>query len=158
MKWFCLKLLSSSSWGCELKFSGKVAQVTMSKSSSSWGCELKCVRLPFRFPCQCHPLREDVSWNSVRTNLLLLSVMSSSSWGCELKLQALCRESLQLGHPLREDVSWNVRGVIFRSTLSKSSSSWGCELKCDCLNLKTAYFNVILFVRMWVEIYFVTFS
>ena len=55
---------------------------------------------------------------------------SSSSWGCELKYDMLQRFRREFGgHPLREDVSWN---IVLPS----------CFIRC----------NVILFVRMWVEI------
>ena len=58
------------------------------------------------------------------------STQSSSSWGCELKYLSLINKSDSCGHPLREDVSWNVYNII-------------------------NYFlsPVILFVRMWVEIF-----
>ena len=56
---------------------------------------------------QCHPLREDVSWNIV------------CAW-CSIK---------ETGHPLREDVSWNIRVAMQMGQLPMSSSSWGCELK-----------------------------
>ena len=101
---------------------------------------------------KCHPLREDVSWNTiVDTSLITFSVIlfvrmwveifkeikkgswsraSSSSWGCELKY--ICSNTcmhLQC-HPLREDVSWN-------------AIMW----------LTIKWLLVILFVRMWVEIF-----
>ena len=122
-------LLSSSSWGCELKFSWQspcsipaivilfvrmwVEMVqrqksqTLCQSSSSWGCELKC-HVPNRKTWKhSHPLREDVSWNS------LLLILSQN----------------YLRHPLREDVSWNNCWTRRGRSRSWSSSSWGCELK-----------------------------
>ena len=67
---------------------------SMMQSSSSWGCELKYgCRVQCKIWC-CHPLREDVSWNTV---------LCWSYWKI-------------IRHPLREDVSWN--------TLWHSVSNW----------------------------------
>ena len=118
-------------------------------SSSSWGCELKFSSLVVSVACSCHPLREDVSWNiwhsrqhafcpvilfvrmwveiSHWTNNLI-PLASSSSWGCELKYVNLTRYFQKGSHPLREDVSWNTHTSHLLSILL-----------------------VILFVRMWVE-------
>ena len=142
-------------------------------SSSSWGCELKYAWIWWHRDCGCHPLREDVSWNYLRDwwhegSWVILFVRmwveisilprlrsatkSSSSWGCELKYG--------------DSADWD--------KLAGSSSSWGCELKCRVathpkksgrhplredvswnnlyqLHWKTS--SVILFVRMWVEIW-----
>ena len=80
--------------------------------------------------CKRHPLREDVSWNINITDINASRVLSSSSWGCELKYLCMMVWRVRNSHPLREDVSWNTYVVI---------------LSCDRI--------VILFVRMWVEIY-----
>ena len=100
------RYLSSSSWGCELKYFHCFADHSHVPSSSSWGCELKCRSCHAILYTDSHPLREDVSWNTE-----FLSIF----------IHLRC-------HPLREDVSWNAS--MIRSTLvSSSSSSWGCELK-----------------------------
>ena len=99
--------LSSSSWGCELKWDwGKVIWQAR-QSSSSWGCELKYVSWSVLVLARCHPLREDVSWNSFEE----------------------ANESLEDGHPLREDVSWNKENGDGICRTRRSSSSWGCDLK-----------------------------
>ena len=129
MKRFCLKLLSSSSWGCELKYNYVAVNALKELSSSSWGCELKCIC------CHClsrsvrHPLHEDVSWNR-----------SDSS-----------RQVHDLRHPLHEDVSWNDHGWIqdvscYRHPLHEDVS-WNVFL-LDAFLIA----SVILFMRMWVEI------
>ena len=99
-------------------------------SSSSWGCELKYLVNNRQELIGRHPLREDVSWNNHLFLYIAPSGMSSSSWGCELKYWLLVATIYPWKrHPLREDVSWNIS------------------------RLKTSLpFNVILFVRMWVEI------
>ena len=100
----------------------------------------------------CHPLREDVSWNSPSVGFT----------------------KTPSRHPLREDVSWNIvtsaewRGdkvILFVRMWVEicmkgcnydgqgSSSSWGCELKYQCGAVKRKG-NIILFVRMWVEMYY----
>ena len=56
---------------------------------------------------------------------------SSSSWGCELKYWRMLQQTLCIS----------------------SSSSWGCELKYLPFSLLTWMKYVILFVRMWVEIF-----
>ena len=89
--------------------------VEISKNDRSW-------RAP------SHPLREDVSWNTL-SYTSKTEHPSSSSWGCELKYFHLCVNFWHISHPLREDVSWN--------------TPWGVHThRCE----------VILFVRMWVEI------
>ena len=55
--------MSSSSWGCELKYSASLWLLGFRPSSSSWGCELKFQCHDCVFACCRHPLREDVSWN-----------------------------------------------------------------------------------------------
>ena len=81
----CPISLSSSSWGCELKYGMAVIVNYLVPSSSSWGCELKwhCNDQVTLF--DSHPLREDVSWNIDRGLPVSALRESSSSWGCELK-------------------------------------------------------------------------
>ena len=121
-------------------------------SSSSWGCELKYPFFEYWHNLNGHPLREDVSWNTIRHAIA----------------------NYERCHPLREDVSWNITS-LFSPHLHKvilfvrmwvemklsswvswhwlSSSSWGCELKYHVPEHTHAKHFVILFVRMWVEIY-----
>ena len=108
MKWFCLKLLSSSSWGCELKYPIQILHLDY-----------------FR-----HPLHEDVSWNTIRIHGTSGRNVSSSSWGCELKCEIDDMKEID----------------------DQSSSSWGCELKYSVRKQDRHLQNVILFMRMWVEI------
>ena len=100
-----------------------------SSSSSSWGCELKYPLCIFPFL----PLSSSSSWGCelkcVSVATLATPLLSSSSWGCELKYIVYCCRNKAISHPLREDVSWNL--------ISKS------------INFRI---QVILFVRMWVEI------
>ena len=98
---------SSSSWGCELKLESAQQTLDQLLSSSSWGCELKYLFRNATDCWNCHPLREDVSWNTY----------------------AIHKSKHSMRHPLREDVSWNTGtyNIIVYSDLS--SSSWGCELK-----------------------------
>ena len=166
--------LSSSSWGCELKWIWNTIFWLRNGSSSSWGCELK-----YHEHCQ----------GSCWTNVILFVRMwveinialqrgreaaSSSSWGCELKYKIFRITMTHQSHPLREDVSWNIFNYSQQGVKALSSSSWGCELKCHSNNCwiwrylsssswgcelkytsspcKYASSVVILFVRMWVEI------
>ena len=76
----------------------------------------------------CHPLREDVSWNVI--NPYSLNVfLSSSSWGCELKSSSQYSHSL----PNSSSSSWGCElKYYWMNELNRcfvSSSSWGCELK-----------------------------
>ena len=142
-------------------------------SSSSWGCELKNNNKHNFKSWRCHPLHEDVSWKIYRNELPGLRVWSSSSWGCELKshdiLSALlppqsssswgCElKSYFLGfyrcvhrHPLHEDVRWKATDCIAPCIAFQSSSSWGCELKRMVFWRLITAILVILLVRMWVE-------
>ena len=99
---------SSSSWGCELKYFWMDSTEHSKQSSSSWGCELKCNPYMYCVTSYRHPFREDVSWN----NLFVSGKITEQ------------------GHPLREDVSWNRITITLNTNEWKSSSSWGCELKC----------------------------
>ena len=175
MDYFCLKLLSSSSWGCELK------------------C---CIMAGQRQPTDCHPPREDVSWNVYIAQMdehddrviLLVRMwvemfatssasacassssswgcelkftqrktsetphMSSSSWGCELKYYFCYRTyCVGNGHPPREDVSWNV--CIWIRLLSDVVillvRMW---VEMNTIPGSPVWAGVILLVRMWVEI------
>ena len=122
--------MSSSSWGCELKFIRWPILIKITLSSSSWGCELKySLFQSFSIP-PCHPLREDVSWN-IGDNMDQLN-----------KIVILF---------VRMWVEMIYTQSKFSSLLS--SSSWGCELKCEILVIVFAILDVILFVRMWVEIW-----
>ena len=152
MQRFCLKLLSSSSWGCELKSECVYIHIIDFASSSSWGCELKYFYFFFFFFCFGHPLREDVSWNTQYGNLLLDKIPSSSSWGCELKYWALFISMWnQWGHPLREDVSWNLFAYKWEYVqfVILFVRMWVEITLSSTIPTRT---NVILFVRMWVEI------
>ena len=149
-------------------------------SSSSWGCELKwqwnllCIVRIWRHPlredvswnimqtlrtagCLRHPLREDVSWNGISsTDTRSTSshpLREDVSWNAE----NYGHYAEDPGHPLREDVSWNDLNGFKYMVGATSSSSWGCELKYPRLHILCLR-NVILFVRMWVEIFYTNWS
>ena len=152
MKRFCLKLLSSSLWGCELKY----------------------IRGSYKDYCICHPPCEDVSWNNPVTvkciiyNVILLVRMwveisiyqslplyslSSSLWGCELKCVINEEQHEIYSHPPCEDVSWNT--FSFHLFIRFCSHP-----PCEDVSWNTSGMNrrykliVILLVRMWVEMSF----
>ena len=134
---------SSSSWGCELKYSSSLLPRLTTGSSSSWGCELKSIDNSFLhightvilfvrmwveiFLCSSMIsfltvilfVRMWVEISSSRINPNFVS--SSSSWGCELKY-FVC---------------------FVYNFLVQSSSSWGCELKYNtsgqCLLVHTRH-------------------
>ena len=99
-------------------------------SSSSWGCELK-----YPFPGMQYPHNR-----------------SSSSWGCELKYCFYSGYTCKSRHPLREDVSWNNVYDDLKQKLMghplREDVSWNTA---SALFLLPPF--VILFVRMWVEMY-----
>ena len=101
------KYLSSSSWGCELKWNRGTNRRNQQghplREDVSWNV---CIVSPAFEIISRHPLREDVSWNndSYAASLkavvilfvrmwvemilhlnLIITLLSSSSWGCELK-------------------------------------------------------------------------
>ena len=123
-------------------------------SSSSWGCELKYSLPGTTATVPCHPLREDVSWNILsrssvlwRIVILFVRMWVEMPWlsvilylprvilfvrmWVEMRMQSF-KCSGTWCHPLREDVSWNIFFSPFLLILRLSSSSWGCELKCTC--------------------------
>ena len=121
------------------------------QSSSSWGCELKYLGVSKHDSNARHPLREDVSWNTlwwkwlVRHRVILFVRM----W---VEIQ-----SITLGAPyvivilfVRMWVEMMCTGIQSIES-QQSSSSWGCELKCICKDWGKVKKDVILFVRMWVE-------
>ena len=100
-----------------------------------------------------HPLREDVSWNTwgnITTAPSFTVILFVRMW-VEMMFTAI-RSTRSQCHPLREDVSWNVSFLGSSSSSSPSSSSWGCELKYWYRIQVWIFHQVILFVRMWVEI------
>ena len=78
-------LLSSSSWGCELKCITPPLTCWFCQSSSSWGCELKYLVAPPLFRGE----KSSSSWGCELKcrmgNYKATTTRSSSSWGCELK-------------------------------------------------------------------------
>ena len=145
-------------------------------SASSWGCELKCTTEDGMMHWKSQPLREAVSWNNdgkiigafaVVVSLfvrLWVEIHSCSIWRSRKSCQPL-REAVSWNsqnpfnirvngrQPLREAVSWNewYRAVLNQIIVSlfvrlwvemrcqrsgntpdsSSASSWGCELKYD---------------------------
>ena len=100
-------LLSTSSWGRELKHIKYPLACLVTPSTSSWGRELK---------------------HTVADNADGVLKVSTSSWGRELK-QRLMKLSPDIRRPLREVVSWN--NLFYRTDDPdvESTSSWGRELK-----------------------------
>ena len=134
--YFCLKLPSASSWGCELKYNSFTGVFPRGTSASSWGCELKCeylrapggawwsasswgcelkykmLKYPRRFPSR-QPLREAVSWN---TSVHLRATTSIVSLFVRLWVEILQirrYRSPDRRQPLREAVSWNAFAPVF---------------------------------------------
>ena len=128
--YFCLKLLSASSWGCELKFP---------------------VELTDSHTINRQPLREAVSWNIILIPVITMSSLSASSWGCELKyygfedfvrfrnVSLFVRLWVEIIPPMMPPVPvivslfvrlWvEMTGWWMDCRQMKSASSWGCELK-----------------------------
>ena len=152
--YFCLKLPSASSWGCELKFLVNHHRLQLYsgqplREAVSWNGLLKSLEMSRKVslfvrlwveihrscrnsnPGSCQPLREAVSWNMTGDYMV----------------------AVQEGQPLREAVSWN--SLCQRNLTEKvgSASSWGCELKYYSLIITGKCFTVSLFVRLWVEMY-----
>ena len=151
--YFCLKLPSASSWGCELKY----PRVNGNRRTA-----------------EGQPLREAVSWNFLNyaDNLLPPVSLFVRLW-VEISAGQSCLWSRQYRQPLREAVSWNDAGLISLIGAMPSASSWGCELKyiqakrlfqnvasasswgCELKwnHTHTPYISnsVSLFVRLWVE-------
>ena len=81
-----------------------------------------------------------------------LSCKSSSLWGCELKYERA--EYLKRGycHPPCEDVSWNIIPYFIIIWLCShppcEDVSWNTDDMLSCME-----YDVILLVRMWVEIW-----
>ena len=151
--YFCLKLPSASSWGCELKYVF-TRSINISKlSASSWGCELKYwhephvihphrvslfVRLWVEIPMcvddyiheERQPLREAVSWNNIVQHIFESLVVS-----------LFVRLWVEITDPAW--TAWDFQ---------QSASSWGCELKYRIWRTGIRSGMVSLFVRLWVEI------
>ena len=121
--------MSSSSWGCELKYFRNHRHSTHTSSSSSWGCELKYFKIHFIYATVTgHPLREDVSWNSFCFCFVwfLLVILFVRMW-VEIFYQG-CK--------------WYVTGVILFVRM------W---VEIEAVQPDHHFLSVILFVRMWVE-------
>ena len=136
MDYFCLKLLSSSSWGCELKYCTAtkkdqalshppredVSWNEKDADSTPWDDVILLVRMwvEISIPTRiCQSGSSSSSWGCelkyVRERTVRQPWQSSSSWGCELKyaIPHILRKSDS--HPPREDVSWNVTSIFASS-------------------------------------------
>ena len=164
---------SSSSWGCELKYisvllcrnmrshplredvSWNVVDVLHKFSNTVILFVRMWVEIFLNLYVKCgfvrHPLREDVSWNAFEDAQRDESDVSSSSWGCELKYFHTISYWFQQCHPLRDDVSWNMLNLEEKKEAEshplREDVSWN-ERNGGCVWM----IEVILFVRMWVEI------
>ena len=101
---------------------------------------------------KCHPLREDVSWNYSRD--YKISVLAGHPLREDVSWNVRNTEgkTVGIGHPLREDVSWNGFPLLYfipsNSHPLREDVSWN---KYSQFAVKDG--AVILFVRMWVEIF-----
>ena len=102
--------VSSSSWGCELKY-------TLSLRFFMTSLVILFVRMWVEIPCLWMELQPVLVILFVRMwvempfafSSFSKAMSSSSSWGCELKYARKPRDpKLIARHPLREDVSWNI--------------------------------------------------
>ena len=151
--YFCLKLPSASSWGCELKwcalnlcgvrdlvslFVRLWVEMTLIASLGASCLVSLFVRLwvEITYPChrtgccQCQPLREAVSWNFLNyaDNLLPPVSLFVRLWvEMTRKLWDLPRSTVSLFVRLWVEISiWeHIQQILL------SASSWGCELKCQ---------------------------
>ena len=121
-------------------------------SSSSWGCELKYSLTETLTPAvRCHPLREDVSWNKFIYRRFHLCKQSSSSWGCELKLlpcvispfsvMSSSSWGCELKYTWKSIMIVITYVILFVRMWVEIQTGWNCKNNG----------KVILFVRMWVE-------
>ena len=143
------KVASSSIYAV---FRNKIYQ--MQQSSSVWGCGLKSNKSALTLMRYSVILRVRM-WIEIRIS----SFSSCVKFGhppCEdvdWNVSCVRLPSIKFCHPPCEDVDWNSSERWIRRRYSGSSSVWGCGLKCSCLRLRLRYTDVILRVRMWIEIY-----
>ena len=146
------KVASSSIYAV---FRNKIYQ--MQQSSSVWGCGLKFAALHSRGLFLCVILRvrmwiEIKSGRDPKTGKWV--ILRVRMWiEIDNPLLAGCHPS---GHPPCEDVDWNVYYINLQSKMAASSSVWGCGLKFQLLGLQIFANQVILRVRMWIEMYSTT--
>ena len=76
--------------------------------------------------------------------------MSSSSWGCELKYQQCKVLPCSKRHPPREDVSWN-KNASYNNYASEVILLVRMWVEIVLATSMWNWRNVILLVRMWVE-------
>ena len=119
-------------------------------SSSSWGCELKCTLHSLHYTLHGHPLREDVSWNALLPLIHSALIQSSSSWGCELKYLFRNATDCWNCHPLREDVSWNIIKTVKEDKQIRHPLREDVSWNDGAVYIEPWEWG-ILFVRMWVE-------
>ena len=120
---------STSSWGRELKWFFQIGRVAATMSTSSWGRELKYKQLRKQKRSLRRPLREVVSWNTI-------------------KQLEKTKKSVDLF--VRSWVEMTTSNACARDSLL-STSSWGRELKFDGRIVHPDSLVVDLFVRSWVE-------
>ena len=151
-RYFCSKLPSASSWGCELK------HWKDNKSNSGLGCQPPREAVSWNidwiktdFVNWCQPPREAVSWNNSRMAQPITPILSASSWGCELKhLVIMLRPQTLPRQPPREAVSWNITtGTVFLSAIVSLLVRLWVETKSVWFPVHNSF--VSLLVRLWVE-------
>ena len=123
-----MKLLSTSSWGRELKYLCRYRQYPLwrrpPREVVSWNFPFVCRSLEHRR----RPPREVVSWNMSSSDKSLVP-SSTSSWGRELKYYKVLHHYCQRqstsswGRELKWTQGYGCEPVL------QSTSSWGRELK-----------------------------
>ena len=122
-------ILSSSSWGCELKCCSKRRTIKLHghplREDVSWNISVKEL---YDNRDKCHPLREDVSWNTYM-----------HEWGKGGYVILFVRMWVEISFsryavPTQPVIlfvrMWvEITKLIFTNGAKSSSSSWGCELK-----------------------------
>ena len=155
--WKVWYIMSSSSWGCELKYYRnedikKAAFVTLfvrmwvEMSSFRLYCLMDYVILFVRM------------WvEMLHTEYISCLQTSSSSWGCELKCLTSCEMLWWSSHPLREDVSWNDVGYgrVGASCRHPPREDVGWNLEEYGVNHRCS--NMVFLVGRWIEISLIVF-
>ena len=147
--------LSRSTWACELKFAENYVNLARAVSRSTWACELKFPVWPLLSEYSSHAPRERVSWNPIfvcgAVKLSSHAPRERVSWN---KLIA-CLLCAFIRHAPRERVSWNALDYISNQN-NQSRSTWACELKFPCSIHSANRGTVTLHVSVWVEMQYCT--
>ena len=123
-----VRVLSRSTWACELKFQSVATWQLLLPSRSTWACELKLKMCECISNNLCHAPRERVSWNLkiCQYGLMHSVTLHVSVW---VEIPDTIDEQVLNLVTLHVSVWVEIFYIEFLFVRQSSRSTWACELK-----------------------------